>query len=110
MSDVSATALRGRLRSYFDRGGFWRLVPLVVVYLAIYLGAGLLASTVFARQSEEELLTTVGSVFVESGEFDGSAYAAEGHADVFRCITNRSHLFAWEPPFAETDRDNGTSE
>src|SRR6478736_5537457 len=65
MSDVSATALRGRLRSFFDRGGFWRLVPLVVVYLAIYLGAGLLASRVFARQSEEELLTTVGSVFVD---------------------------------------------
>jgi len=65
MSDVSATALRGRVRSFFDRGGFWRLVPLVVVYLAIYLGAGLLASTVFARQSEEELLTTVGSVFVD---------------------------------------------
>jgi len=65
MSDVSATALRGRVRSFFDRGGFWRLVPLVVVYLAIYLGAGLLASKVFARQSEEELLTTVGSVFVD---------------------------------------------
>src|SRR6478672_11487023 len=65
MSDVSARALRGRLRSFFDRGGFWRLVPLVVVYLAIYLGAGLLASRVFARQSEEELLTTVGSVFVD---------------------------------------------
>lgn len=65
MSDLSAAPRLGGLRSFFDRGGFWRLVPLVVVYLAIYLGAGLLATTVFARQGEEELLTTVGSVFVD---------------------------------------------
>lgn len=37
-----STDRRG-LKGFLDKGGFWRLVALLVVYFAIYLGAGQVA-------------------------------------------------------------------
>ena len=36
---------RQGLKGFFDKGGFWRLMVVVVVYMAIYLGASKLPST-----------------------------------------------------------------
>jgi magnesium-transporting ATPase (P-type) len=51
------------LRGFLDRGGFWRLMLVVLVYLAIYLGAGWVASQIAPDAVKADLLSSVGSVF-----------------------------------------------
>ncbi len=53
------------LRGFLNRGGFWRLLALVVVYLAIYLGAGWMSDKVGGHFVEDDLLSSLGSVFFQ---------------------------------------------
>ena len=53
------------LRGFLNRGGFWRLLALVVVYMAIYLGAGWLSGKVGGHFVDDDLLSSVGSVFFQ---------------------------------------------
>jgi len=53
------------LRRFLNQGGFWRLLLVLVVYLAIYLGAGWLASLFDGGLDEKDLLSSVGSVFFQ---------------------------------------------
>ena len=64
MTVVSDDGARG-LRGFLNRGGFWRLLALVVVYLAIYLGAGWLSGHVGGHFVEDDLLSSLGSVFFQ---------------------------------------------
>ena len=50
-------------RGFLDRGGFWRLMLVVLVYLAIYLGAGWVATKIAPDEVKADLLSSVGSVF-----------------------------------------------
>ena len=52
-------------RGFLNRGGFWRLLLLVVVYVAIYLGAGFLSSRIGGHFVDDDLLSSVGSVFFQ---------------------------------------------
>ena len=45
-ADVTPTQPEGGLRGFLEKGGFWRLLVVVVVYLALYLGAGWVAGLV----------------------------------------------------------------
>ena len=53
------------LRGFLNRGGFWRLLAVVVVYLAIYLGAGWVSGKVGGHFVEDDLLSSLGSVFFQ---------------------------------------------
>ena len=48
---------------FWDRGGWWRALLLVVVYLALYLGAGWVGGKLFGDQVQSSLFSTAGSVF-----------------------------------------------
>ncbi len=53
------------LRGFMNRGGPWRFLAYMAVYLAVYLGAGWVAAR-FARDlATDPLLSSVGSVFVQ---------------------------------------------
>ena len=56
---------RSGLRGFLDKGGFWRLLLVVVVYLAIYLAAGKLTSALWPSESEADLLSSVSAVFFQ---------------------------------------------
>jgi hypothetical protein len=51
------------LRGFLDRGGFWRLLLVVLVYLAIYIGAGWVATKIAPDAVKADLLSSVSSVF-----------------------------------------------
>jgi membrane protease YdiL (CAAX protease family) len=53
------------LRGFLNRGGFWRLVLVLAIYLAIYLGAGRLLSRLAGHFAHDDLLGSVGSVFFQ---------------------------------------------
>ena len=53
------------LRGFLNRGGFWRLLAVLVVYLAIYLGAGWVSGKVGGHYVDDDLLSSVGSVFFQ---------------------------------------------
>lgn len=53
------------LRGFLNRGGLWRLLLLVVVYLAIYLGAGWVSGKISGHFADDDLLSSVGSVFFQ---------------------------------------------
>ena len=61
VSDDGAHGLRG----FLNRSGFWRLLSLVVVYLAIYLGAGWVSGKVGGHFVDDDLLSSLGSVFFQ---------------------------------------------
>lgn len=48
-------------------------------------------------------LRGAGSVFCESGEWDGNHYAAEGDADVYECANG--HIFAFDLPEDDSEGD-----
>lgn len=51
-------------RTFWNRGGFWRAVLAAVVYMAFYLGAGLLVGQLFGDQVDaENIFADVPSVF-----------------------------------------------
>lgn len=54
------------LRGFLNKGGFWRLLPVVVVYLALYLLAGWVAGFFDdGGYREADLLSSLGSVFFQ---------------------------------------------
>jgi CAAX protease family protein len=52
-----------RWRAFWERGGFWRALLLVAIYLAFYLGAGRLIGAI-AGDGFEDPLSSATSVFV----------------------------------------------
>lgn len=60
------TQTQGGLRGFLNKGGFWPLLLVVAVYMAIYLPAGKVAANLFDRSySEADTLSSVGAVFVQ---------------------------------------------
>ncbi len=54
------------LRAFLNKGGFWRFLPVMVVYFAIYLPAGKVAALLADRSySEADTLSSVGAVFIQ---------------------------------------------
>lgn len=53
------------LRGFLNRGGLWRYLPVLVVYVVIYLGAGWVGSKLAGHFVTDELLSSVGSVFFQ---------------------------------------------
>ena len=53
------------IRGFVNRGGLWRLLVVVVVYLAVYLGAGWIGSQISGDFGDDDLLSSVGSVFFQ---------------------------------------------
>ncbi len=52
-------------KAFWDKGGWWRAILLTVLYMAIYLGAGLVIGTVAGDQVvAEDIFRTPQSVFV----------------------------------------------
>jgi hypothetical protein len=60
------TQTQGGLRGFLNKGGFWPLLLVVAVYLAIYLPTGKVVANLFDRSySEADTLSSVGAVFVQ---------------------------------------------
>jgi uncharacterized protein len=53
------------LRGFMNQGGFWRYLLFLVAYLAIYLCSGLALGKLAPDLAEADLLSSVGSVFVQ---------------------------------------------
>lgn len=53
------------LRNFLNRGGFWRFVPVLIVYMAIYLAAGWVGARFAGHLVTDDLLSSVGSVFFQ---------------------------------------------
>lgn len=65
-STQTDTQTRGGLRGFLNKGGFWPLLLVVAVYLAIYLPTGKVVANLFDRSySEADTLSSVGAVFVQ---------------------------------------------
>ena len=73
MSDAGARDAHG-LRGFLNRGGFWRLVVLLVAYLVVYVGGGALIGLLGGHYTDDDLLSSTGSVFfqVTAGLFVGA--------------------------------------
>lgn len=61
-TDVNETTNQSGLKGFLNKGGFWRLLALLVVYFAIYLGAGQVAGMILG-EPEGELLDSLTNVF-----------------------------------------------
>jgi hypothetical protein len=63
---LSPAEPQGGLRGFLEKGGFWRLLAVVVVYLALYLCSGWVAGF-FDHSSyrDADLLDSLGSVFFQ---------------------------------------------
>lgn len=59
------TAPAQALRGFVERGGLWRLLAVVVLYLGLYLGAGRLAGLVDPGYADDDLLSSTGAVFFQ---------------------------------------------
>jgi hypothetical protein len=59
------TIMRPGLRGFLDKGGFWRLVVVVITYLALYEGSGLVTSRIWPDEPEGDLLGSVSAFFFE---------------------------------------------
>jgi uncharacterized protein len=60
------TQTQGGLRGFLNKGGFWRFLPVMAAYFAIYLPASRIAARVADRSySEADTLSSVGAVFVQ---------------------------------------------
>lgn len=59
---MNETTNQTGLKGFLNKGGVWRLLALLVVYFAIYLGAGQLAG-VIRGESDGELLDSLTNVF-----------------------------------------------
>jgi hypothetical protein len=53
------------LRGFLNRGGFWRFLLVLVVYLAIYQAGGLLGGKIGGHYADDELLGSVGAIFFQ---------------------------------------------
>lgn len=52
-------------RGFLEKGGFWRLVLVVAVYLSLYLASGWVASRFDSGYGDDDLLSSLGSVFFQ---------------------------------------------
>ena len=59
---MNETTNQSGLKGFLNKGGFWRLLALLVVYFAIYLGAGQVAGKI-RGEAEGELLDSLTNVF-----------------------------------------------
>ena len=64
MTTLDARDEKG-LRGFMNRGGFWRYVLALVVYLIVYLGSGRILGKVAGHFADDDLLSSVGSVFFQ---------------------------------------------
>lgn len=64
-AEAIPSEVRPGLRGFMDRGGFWRLMVVVAAYLACYLAAGWTAGRLDGGRGDDDLLTSVGSVFFQ---------------------------------------------
>jgi hypothetical protein len=64
VDETSRRSDEGGVRGFMNKGGFWRFFVFLVIYLAIYLGSSL-AGKLFPEQADADLLSSVGSVFVQ---------------------------------------------
>jgi len=62
---LNAPTQRNGLRGFLDKGGFWRLLLVVVLYLAIYLAAGKVTGALWPSESDADLLSSVSAVFFQ---------------------------------------------
>lgn len=60
------TQTRGGLKGFFDKGGFWPLLVVVVAYFAVYIPAGGVVARLADRSySENDLLSSVETIFIQ---------------------------------------------
>jgi membrane protease YdiL (CAAX protease family) len=61
------TTQRTGLRGFLDKGGFWRLLVVLVAYLAVYLGAGKVTAAVWPSYVDDDVdvLSSVEAVFFQ---------------------------------------------
>ncbi len=64
-ADVTQTHAGGGLRGFLEKGGFWRLLLLVVVYLSMYLASGWVAAQFASGYGDDDLLSSLGAVFFQ---------------------------------------------
>jgi hypothetical protein len=65
-TQIDTQTQRGGLRGFLDKGGFWRFLPVMAIYFAIYLPAGRIAARLADRSySEADTLSSVGAVFIQ---------------------------------------------
>jgi membrane protease YdiL (CAAX protease family) len=65
-TDATTTPTRGGLKGFLDRGGFWPLLVVVVVYLGFYLAAGWVVGLLDNDgYKDADLLSSVGAVFFQ---------------------------------------------
>jgi uncharacterized protein len=62
---VNETTEQRGLRGFLDKGGFWRLLLLVVVYLAFYLGAQRVGAKINPDAADGDLLDAAQNVFFQ---------------------------------------------
>ncbi|MGW6623717.1 CPBP family glutamic-type intramembrane protease [Nocardia sp. NPDC055002] len=62
---VSVSQEQRGLRGFMNRGGFWRFLAFVAVYLGIYIGSGTLISRLGGHYADDDLLSSSGSVFFQ---------------------------------------------
>lgn len=62
---ATTTPAAGGLRGFLEKGGFGRLLPVIVVYLALYLAAGWVAGQFDNGYNDDDLLSSVGAVFFQ---------------------------------------------
>lgn len=66
MSEVEAPVGASRsLRAFLNRGGAWRFLLVLVVYLVIYQLAGRLGGAIGGHYVDDELLSSVGAIFFQ---------------------------------------------
>jgi CAAX protease family protein len=60
------TQTQGGLRGFLNKGGFWRFLPVMAVYFAIYVPAGgVVARLADPSYSEDDLLSSAGTIFIQ---------------------------------------------
>ena len=62
--DTQVGASQG-LRGFLNRGGAWRFLLVLVVYLTVYQLAGRLGGVIGRRYIDDDLLSSVGSIFFQ---------------------------------------------
>lgn len=64
-AEATATTTQGGVRGFLEKGGFWRLVLVVAVYLSLYLASGWVAGRLDGGRGDDDLLSSLGSVFFQ---------------------------------------------
>jgi hypothetical protein len=64
-AEATQAHTEGGLRGFLEKGGFWRLVLVVAVYLSMYLASGWVAGQLDSGYGDDDLLSSLGSVFFQ---------------------------------------------